>query len=346
MSGTLRMAVVGVGAVGGWQVEAARELGRKVEVTCLVDRDPDHLKARAGEFGIERTCTDLDEALADPEIDAVSICTPHAEHAPQAVAAAGAGKHVLVEKPMALTVAEATRMIEAADRAGVRLYVAESICYHPMARFLREEVATGRRIGEVVSASVSAGFRARPTYAYTGRREWLSDPRRGGTGTWMLHGIHTMAMVRYVLGEAASVYMREHHARGFQRDDVEGTMTGLLHMEAGFQATVLQSCEVRFPEPPGGWVICGDRGLLQATRESCTTWSEADGDRQQELDYPEDALSPFAREIEAFADYVLCGAEGPTSGRGERRSLAIVQAGYESARSGEVIDLRERFGEL
>ena len=59
-----------------------------------------------------------------------------------------------------------------------------------------------------------------------------------------------------------------------------------------------------------------------------------------------DGLSPFAQEIEAFADYVLSGTEGPTSGRSERRSLAIVQAGYESARSGEVIDLRERFGEL
>ena len=340
------MAVVGIGWVGSRHVLGARELGRKVEVTCLVDRDPDHLKARAEEFGIERTCTDLDDALDDPEVDAVSLCTPHADHAPQAVAAAGAGKHVLVEKPMALTVEEATRMIEAAESAGVRLYVAESICYSPMARFLRQEAATGRRIGEVVSASVSAGFRARPAYAYAGRREWLSDPRRGGTGTWMLHGIHTMAMLRYVLGEVASVYMREHHARGFRRDDVEGTMTGLLHMEAGFQTTVLQSCEVRFPDPPGGWLICGDRGILQATRESCAAWCEADGDRRQDLDYPRDSLSPFAREIEAFADYVLGGTEGPTSGRSERRSLAIVQAGYESARGGAVIDLRERFGEL
>ena len=68
---------------GGHHVLGARELGRKVAVTCLVDRDPDHLKARSEEFGIDRTCTDLDVALADPEIDAVSLCTPHADHAPR-----------------------------------------------------------------------------------------------------------------------------------------------------------------------------------------------------------------------------------------------------------------------
>lgn len=60
-------------------------------------------------------------------------------------------------------------------------------------------------------------------------------------------------------------------------------MTGLLTMEAGFRTTVLQSCEVRFPDPPGGYLICGDKGLLQATRDSCTAWSEADGDRREDL---------------------------------------------------------------
>ena len=142
-----------------------------------------------------------------------------------ALAIDNAGKHVLVEKPMALTLEEATRMIDAADRAGVRLYVAESMSYH-----------------------------------------------------------------RYA--------------------------------------------------------IFGDKGLLQATQESCIAWSEDNGDQREELTYPSSDLSAFAREIEDFADYVLEGIEGPTSGRSERRSLAIVQAGYESAKSGEVVNLRERFGTL
>ena len=74
--------------------------------------------------------------------------------------------------------------------------------------------------------------------------------------------------------------------------------------------------------------------------------SEDNGDQREELTYPSNNLSAFAQEIENFADYVLEGIEGPTSGRSERRSLAIVQAGYESAKSGEVVNLRERFGAL
>ena len=181
MSDVLRMAVVGVGWAGSHHVEGARELGRKVEVTCLVDSDPAHLKAKSEEFGIAKTYAGIQGALDDPEVDALSICTPHSNHCPEAIAAAEAGKHVLVEKPMALNVEEASRMIEAADRAGVKLYVAESVSYHPMALFLRDVVQTGLYIGEVVSASAASGFRARPTYSYSGRlapREGIEPPTR------------------------------------------------------------------------------------------------------------------------------------------------------------------------
>lgn len=346
MSDPLRMAVVGVGWAGSHHVEGARELGGKVEVSCLVDSDPDHLRTKAEEYGVAGIYSDLDEALSDPEIDAVSLCTPHAQHCDEAIASAGAGKHVLVEKPMALTVEEATRMIDAADNANVKLYVAESAVYHPMARFLKHVVQSGLYIGEVVSASVSSGFRARPTYSYSGRRQWLSEPGMGGTGTWMLQGIHTMAGLRYALGEVSAVYMREHHASSFGRDDVEGTMAGTLSMEAGFQTAVLHSCEVKFPTPPGGYVLFGDRGTLRATEASAEAWSESNDDEREELSYPKRELSGFAQEIEDFADYVTSGKEGPTTGASERRSLAIVQAGYESAASGEVVDLGERFGEI
>ena len=88
-------------------------------------------------------------------------------------------------------------------------------------------------------------------------------------------------------------------------------MTGLLTMDAGFQTTVLQSCEVKFPNPPGGYAIFGDKGLLQATQESCAAWSEDNGDQREELTYPSNDLSAFAQEIEDFADYVGAGTATP-----------------------------------
>ena len=107
---------------------------------------------------MDKTYPDYREALADPAVDAVSICLPHALHVNVAVAAAQAGKHVLCEKPMAMSVEEATRMIEAADANGVKLYVAENRSYTARAKFLRQIVQSGQRIGKLAFASLVTGF--------------------------------------------------------------------------------------------------------------------------------------------------------------------------------------------
>ena len=343
MEETLHVAIVGVGWAGTRHVEAIGELDRKVDVACLVDPDTEHLAAEAARFGIQRTYSGLSEALADPLVGAVSICSPHAWHCPQAIEAAQAGKHVLCEKPMAMDVEEATRMIDACEANGVRLYVAESAVYTGMSRTLREIVQTGRYIGELTAASVTRGFRG-TRYGYPGRRAWLADPRRGGTGTWMLHGIHTVAQVRFVLGEVASLYMQEHSASSFERRDIEGTVTAQLTLENGVQVSVLQTPETKLYGDLGGYVLHGDAGSIRAWEAGYQAFSkEHEGAL---MSYPAQGLSPFAQEIDAFADYVAKGIEGPTTGVSERRSLAVVQAGYESAETGKVVNLRERFSDL
>lgn len=97
-----------------------------MQVECLVDTDVDFLRARAAELAIGKTYTTLQAALDDEAVDAASICTPHILHCPLALEAAAARKHILCEKPIALTVEDATRMNDAAERSGVRLYVAEN----------------------------------------------------------------------------------------------------------------------------------------------------------------------------------------------------------------------------
>ena len=340
----LNIAVVGVGWAGERQVKAIRELDRKVRVACLVDNDPDFLAAKAAELDIEKTYTEYHAALADAEVDAVSICTPHKLHCPMARDAAAARKHILCEKPMALTVAEASNMIQAAEANDVRLYVAESMCYTPMSQTLKRIVETGQYIGELVAASYVGGFQAR-NFAYPGRRDWLTQPDKGGTGTWMLHGIHSVAQLRYVLGEVETVYMREHHAASFERRDIEGTMSGTLALARGVSVSVLQTCEVKLRGELPGYTLYGDRGILRATREGYMVFDNQ-GTAPERFVWTDAVLSEYAQEIEAFADYVAGIREGPTTGYTERRSLAVVQAGYESARSSEAINLTERFGEL
>jgi predicted dehydrogenase len=246
---------------------------------------------------------------------------------------------------MALTVDEATKMVEVAKAAGVCLYVAENASYTPKARFLREVARSGEHVGEVVAATVAAGFRGVP-FGYPGRREWLARPDIGGTGTWMLHGIHTVAQLRFVFGEVETVYMAEHKARSFGRSDIEGTMHGFLTMERGFSVSVLQTCEVRLKEDLSRYVIHGDHGSVWAWDEGCRVYGSGQGDAPGYLEYPSNGFSDYALEMAAFAEYVNHGVEGPTTGRSERRSLAVVQAGYESMRSGEPVDIRKRFGDI
>ncbi|MBV7332716.1 Gfo/Idh/MocA family oxidoreductase [Chloroflexi bacterium TSY] len=342
----LRIAIIGIGWAGKRHVEAIKELDAKMTVAALIDNDAEHLAAAATEWGISTNHVDYTDALSDPTIDAVSICTPHPLHCPMALAAAEAGKHILVEKPMALTVADATRMIEAANAHGIKLYVAENASYTPMTHFLRDVIQRGEPIGQLTSASVQAGFRA-PNFGYPGRRAWLTTLDAGGTGTWMLHGIHTVAQMRTIFGEFATVYMQEHKTDSFERTDLEGTMNGLLTLESGVAVSILQTSESKLYGDLGGYTLHGEKGSIHASKHGYRLFNAETGDAGSEIQpYPPAALSDYALEMNAFADYVNNIAVGPTTGMSERRSLAIVQAGYESAASGRAIHLAERFGNL
>jgi len=347
MAAPLRIGIVGVGWAGRRQAEAAREDPDAVEVMALMDQDPAHLAATAAELGVARTTTDFDALLADPEIDAVSICTPHALHEPQTLAAIAAGKHVLVEKPMATTVEAATRMVDAADAAGLTLFVAE---HHPYeARFgeLRRIVQSGDHIGELTFAACVAGYRA-PSPAYDGRRAWLTDPSAGGTGTWVLQGVHTVAALRHVLGEVVSVYLLDHRASSFERPDLEATMSGTVVLESGVAVWLVQTTETALKPKLTGFRLYGDAGVVIGTDEGIEVYEGdlREAEQPRRLPYPEADISAYAQELRAFADTVAGRTVGPTTGVSERRTLAVIEAGKESARSGQVVDLRERYPEI
>ena len=344
MADVLRMAIVGTGWAGRRQAQAVCELDGRVEVVALVDRDADHLAATAAELGMTRTATDLATVLIDPAVDAVSICTPHDLHAPMALEAIAAGKHVLVEKPMATSVADATRMVEAADRAGVTLYVAENHPYEARHGALRRIVRSGEHIGELTFAACIAGYRA-PSPAYAGRRSWLTHPTAGGTGTWTLQGIHTVAALRYVLGEVVSVYLLDHRARSFERADIEATMSGVVELESGVVVWLVQTTETHLKPLLSGFRLYGDAGVVVGRDEAYEVYQgdPSEDDQPHVLPYPEQRLSTYALELEAFAETVAGRTIGPTTGLSERRSLAVIEAGYESARTRRPVDLRERF---
>jgi predicted dehydrogenase len=347
MGEKIRLAIIGVGWAGSRHAEAIAELrtvDERVLVDCFVDSDGEHLEQTGSKFGVSKLVSSFDEVLADASIDAVDIATPHTLHESMAVRALESGKHVIVEKPMAMDVDEASRMVAAAEANNKKLFVAENHSYEPYIEFLRQVVISGDPIGKVTTASVLAGFRPRGRYEYAGRRAWLAEPELGGTGTWMLHGIHTLAGVRRVFGDVERIYVQEHKNESFERRDLEGTMSALLTMDSGLNVSVVQSPETRILGNSGGFLIHGELGTIRATSGSYEVIAE--GEDASHRSYPESWLSSYALEFEAFANYISGDDSVATTGYSERRTLAVIQAGAESAESGQAIEIDARFGRL
>ena len=121
MSDVLSVGTIGAGGIARSHINAI-EANDNIRLVAVMDVDADRAEAAAGDSGA-RVYTSLEPMLEDTEVEAVHVCTPHNLHGDQVVAAAEAGKHVLVEKPMALTLSDCDRMIEACDRAGKILMV-------------------------------------------------------------------------------------------------------------------------------------------------------------------------------------------------------------------------------
>jgi predicted dehydrogenase len=347
--GPVRIAMVGMGWAGTRQTEAALEVPDDVEVVALVDNDPAFLAERAQGLGVGRTYGSLEEALRDDDVEAVSICTPHRLHAPQTHLAIEAGRHVLVEKPMAMTVAEASGMVRAAETARLVLYVAESECYMPYARTMRAIVESREPIGQITFGGLVSGYRQTDP-RYPGRREWLTLPELGGTGTWYLQGVHAIAALRYVLGEVSAVHVRQHRTDSFERPDLEATMSAFLELENGLGVWFTQTTETNIPRRLRGFQLYGERGVVVSGRldtgyDLYLTKDDQDAEPEH-VPFPDGGPSEYALELQAFAHTIRGRAEGPTTGRVELGTMAVLEAGVESSRDGRTIVLRERFPEL
>jgi predicted dehydrogenase len=193
----LKVALFGSGWIMGKHARGLAEHPR-AEVVAAANWRPESLAALAEEFGIPRTTTDWRELAADPAIDAVVIGTPNALHAPQTIACLEAGKHVLVEKPMATTLAEADAMCRAADASDGRLMVAHCWRFHEDVRALRRRIEAGD-LGEVVKT------RGYGVHAGWGPSGWFTDPQLAGGGALLDMGVHAIDTARYLLGEPLPV---------------------------------------------------------------------------------------------------------------------------------------------
>lgn len=197
---SVRWGIIGCGDVARKRVAGAIQEEPHSELVSVCRRDLKQLEAFVAEFSVPRGTTSADELIASPDIDAVYIATPVSLHRPQTIAAARAGKHVLVEKPMAMSTAECDEMIAVCHEHGVKLGVAFYRPFYPVIHRMRELVESGA-IGTVlsVSAVTATPFAIDPDHdGY-----WRVIPELGGGGALMDIGSHRLDLFLTLFGPIA-----------------------------------------------------------------------------------------------------------------------------------------------
>ena len=229
---SLKVALVGVGAAA--QINHLPSLQRleDVELVALCDRDPEKASRVAQKFGVPTSYNRFEELLANDDIDAVDITTPNYLHAPMAVAALEAGKHVLCERPLARNGAEAATMAKAAKASDRLLMCAVQHRFRPDAQLLRKFVDKGD-LGDIFLAK--GGWLRQKT-------EWDSDAwraqkRESGGGVVLDLGFQMLDMALWVLGDpkVESVTASVHRTK---KGDVEDSATAFLRLASGATLTL------------------------------------------------------------------------------------------------------------
>ena len=255
---TLRVGwgLVGCGDISRKRVAPALRDLDNCELVAVSRADASRAEPFASEFGARRWHADWRALVEDPEVGAVYVATPVHLHAEQAVAAAEAGKHVLCEKPMALTVAECERMNAAAAGNGVRLGVAYYRRFYPAVERVREILESGE-IGEPVVAQVNAFERFDPVPENP--RRWLLHKRHAGGGPMFDFGCHRIEVLVNLFGDVKAV-------RGlagnviFERE-VEDTASAVIEFGRGTQAVLTVTHAAR--EPQDTLEIFGSEGSVR-----------------------------------------------------------------------------------
>jgi 1,5-anhydro-D-fructose reductase (1,5-anhydro-D-mannitol-forming) len=331
---TLRWALLGPGRHAGRNVVTEMKTAAGNALAAVVSRDAARSEAFARQHGIAKAYTSLDQVLADPDIDAVYDATPDGLHAANAIACAQAGKHVLIEKPLAISVAEGARVLDAAHRAGIKLGVVFQQRHDNAHVEARRRVLAGE-IGEVVLAHVFLPMPRPAGGAPPAGGNWRADPKMRPGGIASSIGDHAHDTLSFLV--AQKVIEVSAVTDAFP-DRVAALALKLSGGAIGYAAASFRTPYGRRPLE-----IHGTAGSIMLTN-SYAPLVGADGDPTLELVNEKGrATTAFPRsecyrkEFEAFANAVENDRAPATSGEEALHAVAITEAIYESSRTGKAV---------
>ena len=337
----LRFGLIGAGNIARTHAAAIRA-GDLARLTAVAGGPA---AAELAEREGARHHADADALLADPGVDAVILCTPSGIRHDYAVAAAAAGKHVLVEKPIEVTMERGRAMIEACERAGVTLGVVFQSRFKPHPQAVREVVARGA-LGDMVLGSMAVKWLREA--AYYRSADWRGTLAFDGGGPLINQAIHNVDMLLWLMGDVARVRAtatnRLHHDI-----EVEDTVVAQLEFASGALG-VIEATTAAYPGSARRLELHGTAGTITLLDDEVGEWALRDGTPAPGHEVA--AATAFARathvmadhrwhqlQIEDFVDAVANGRPPGVDGREGLRSLALVRAVYEAARTGAAVEV-------
>jgi len=352
MSEQLGFAIVGCGMIARYHARAIQEIAT-ARVAALVSRNPVNAAELVREAALPAcpVFTTVEEALRAPGVDAVIVTTPSGAHRDAALAAAAAGKHVVVEKPLEISGPRCQEIIDACDRARVKL------CTIFPSRFADSSV--------VLKAAVDAGKFGRVTLGET-TCKWWRDQKYYDEGGWkgtqaldgggalMNQAIHSVDLLLWMMGPAASV-------SGFsatlahERIEVEDTAVAVVRFKSGALGVIQATTSVH-PGYPKTIAVHGDKGSAVIEQEDVLRWDFKPPTPEDEVVKKRfaakvgasgGAADPKAisheghrRQLADFVEAVHSGRPPKVDGREGRKAVDMICAIYESNRTGRVVELK------
>ncbi|ARK31222.1 Gfo/Idh/MocA family protein [Halalkalibacter krulwichiae] len=259
------MSKIKVGVIGCGSIAKHRHLpeyanNNNVEIIAVCDI----VKERVSEIAKEYQAiayTDYEELLANPEVDAVSVCTPNYLHAPISIAALQAGKHVLCEKPMATSIKDAEQMIEAAKESNKKLMIAHNQRFVPSHQKARQLIEKGE-VGKIYSFRTAFGHGGPEGWSADGVNSWFFKKEQAYIGALGDLGVHKTDLLRFILGEEFTDVGAFVETSSKENADVDDTAVCVLKTESGIIGTLAASWSYVSKED-NSTIIYGENAILR-----------------------------------------------------------------------------------
>lgn len=342
----LRFGIIGAGGIADRRTIPGMMLARNVEVTAVMEVNAEHAEALRQKYGARYACTTAEELVSIPEVDAVYIASPVVYHMEQAMLAADHGKHILLEKPIAMNASEGDKLLAYCAEKGVMVAAGFMMRFGAHVMTMKRSVAEGK-IGQVVS-----GYSQFTLWCPREEGNWRQVKAKSGGGCLMDMGVHCIDLMEYIIGSRVCEVGAFNDTVAFDYD-VEDSSTVILRMKNGAQCVVQTNFNI--PDEVSKWRLefFGTRGRLMgdtvigqndggklnaAFLDGVVGYSATQNHADMEGDFLEgDFGNMYTREVESFADSVLCGKPLEVPASDALHVQKVIEAAYRSSEEHRLI---------